>query len=151
LCTLYDFDVDTATGAIIAFGNTQRDPNLGDSTNQDFWLMKLDSMGCLIPGCDTLTDVGMEPILSQGTEVTVFPNPAKSTARVILNHGVPNSTVGFALYDLTGKLVTVESYTLNSYGFGEWQVDLGGLQPGIYIYHIDTSDGKRRTGKLLVE
>ena len=150
LCNFYDFEVDTASGSIIIVGTSQRDPALGDSTGQDFWLLKLDSMGCLVPGCDTITEVGMQPIETSGPQVTVYPNPAKYTARVLLNHGSPNAEIDFTLFGLSGQAIITQKHLLNPYGFGEWTIDLAGLPPGLYLYRI-TSGGKAVNGKLLVE
>lgn len=150
LCTFYDFKLDKLSGAIVAFGNTQSDPALGDSTGSDFWLVKLDSMGCLVPGCDTITNVGIAPIETAGTQLTVYPNPAKYTARVLLNHGTPNAELDFTLFGLSGQAILTQKHQLNPYGFAEWIIDLDGLAPGTYIYHI-TSGGRATNGKLLVE
>lgn len=150
-CIFYSFDWNLLTGDIIAFGHTDRDPALGDSTGQDFWLVKLDSMGCLVPGCDTLTGVGIEPVAIDDIQVTVYPNPASGAARVIVNHGTPNVEVGFTLYDLAGKLVTDSEHQLNGYGFGEWLVHLEALPQGVYIYRIAAPNGQVQTGKLVVE
>lgn len=149
-CYFYDIKLDTLNGDILCFGNTQRDPALGDSTGQDFWLVKLDSMGCLIPGCDTITEVGIQPIETIGIQVTVYPNPANAKATVLLNHGKPNSEVVFMLYGISGQLVTTEKYLLNPYGFGEWNVNLEDLQPGTYLYKIENGE-HLSDGKLIVE
>ncbi len=149
-CYFYDIKLDTLNGDILCFGNTQRDPALGDSTEQDFWLLKLDSMGCLVPGCDTITEVGIQPIETSGPQITVYPNPAKYTARVLLNHGTPNAEIDFTLFGLSGQAIITQKHSLNPYGFGEWTINLEGLSPGIYVYRIG-SGGKAVNGKLLVE
>lgn len=118
-------------------------------TNLISSLVKLDSMGCLVPGCDTITEVGIQPIEAIGPQVTVYPNPASSKATVLLNHGKPNSEVVFTLYSISGQVVATEKHQLNHYGFGEWNVNLEGLQPGTYLYRID-GDRCLKEGKLIV-
>ncbi len=108
-------------------------------------------MGCLVPGCDTLTDVGVEPLGLATLQVTVYPNPANGTVRVILNHGMPNATADFGLYDLAGRKVLAAEHPLNSHGFGEWRMDLSGLPPGMYLYRITDAGDRVRTGKLAIE
>lgn len=150
-CIFYSFDSNLPTGDIVAFGHTDRDPALGDSTGQDFWLVKLDSMGCLVPGCDTITEVGIQPIETSGPQTTVYPNPAKYSASVVLNHGTPNAEIDFTLFGLSGQAIITQKHNLNPYGFGEWTIDLEGLAPGIYLYRIANPIGQVQTGKLAVE
>ncbi len=150
ICYLYDFEVEEQNGNILCFGNTLRNPAIGDSTGSDFWLLKLDNMGCLVPGCDTITEVGIQPIETTGAQVTVYPNPATYKATVLLNHGTPNAEIDFTLFGLSGQAIITQKHSLNPYGFGEWAIDLAGLPPGLYLYRIG-SGGKAVNGKLLVE
>lgn len=76
--------------------------------NQQMWLVKLDSMGCLEPGCgDTLTAV--PPSSFAAASLAVFPNPMHSEATVKVTIPpdmtiIPGATLELTLYDLSGRL-----------------------------------------------
>jgi hypothetical protein len=89
----------------------------GTSTNidtsyesQQAWLIRLDSMGCLIPGCDTLTATGLNPVLTNGnhTGIAVYPNPASSLVYLLIKTDNPTPDLSFKIYDATGKLMATE-------------------------------------------
>lgn len=81
--------------------------------NQQMWLVKLDSMGCLEPGCaDTFTSIN--PILIQNAMFTIYPNPISNTATAEIHIPenftiIPGEKLFLNIYDLNGKLV--DSYT----------------------------------------
>lgn len=69
----------------------------------NFWLLKLDSMGCLIPGCDTL---GLEvmDLVQEEAGMLVFPNPISEEAIVQINGGTSfiSSGISYQLVSLSG-------------------------------------------------
>lgn len=80
---------------------------------------------------------------SRGTESSeVFPNPGHSSLSVFTD--IPNS--GFQLFDVSGSLVLNQAITGN-----ELSLDVGSLEPGIYIYRIiSTANGNTaKTGKWM--
>ncbi len=67
--TAYDFCI-LNDNSIIVCGDVQQ-----DTMYQSLWLVKIDSNGCLQPGCN---NVGIEEIKYQKQEIlNVYPNPAK--------------------------------------------------------------------------
>lgn len=149
-CSLNNFAIDN--GQIVAIGYAFPDPNDSTQSNSNTWILKLDSMGCLIPGCDTIVaGVNDVSLSNNNNHITVFPNPTHSTATVVINQGPPNGEVSFALHNLTGQQVQAKTHRLNSYGYGEWQIDCSRFSPGIYFYQVTYEKGVVGKGKLLVE
>ena len=108
----YFFDVQqTADKGFIVSGSAVGDI-LGEP-NQQMWLVKLDSMGCLEPGCaDTFTSIN--PILIHYAMFTIYPNPISNTATAEIKIPenftiIPGEKLFLNIYDLQGKLV--DSYT----------------------------------------
>jgi hypothetical protein len=105
-----------------------------DTGTQDAWVLKLDSNGCLIPGC-IITAVEHEPQLPRG-EVLVYPNPARDFITVELGpQRFKDQT--FVLFDLQGKRVLERR--LNQ---PISQISLQDLPMGIYLYRVGNVSGK---------
>lgn len=81
-----------------------------------------------------------------GLEALVYPNPNNTgSVRVKLN-GMSYNDIQFQLTDANGRIVRNNGFS-NSPMF---DVDLNGLQNGIYFYTITNESGNRSTGKLVV-
>jgi hypothetical protein len=107
---------------------------LPDTGTQDSWVIKVDSNGCLIPGC-IITAVEHEPQLPRG-EVLVYPNPARDFITVELGpQRFKDQT--FVLFDLQGKRVLERR--LNQ---PISQISLQDLPMGIYLYRVGNVSGK---------
>ncbi|MFI5171819.1 MAG: T9SS type A sorting domain-containing protein [Chitinophagales bacterium] len=101
----------TNDGGLIITGAAYSDNEIED---QNFWVLKLDSMGCLIPGCDTIGDAIMElPFEKAG--ILIFPNPVKEEAiiQITFDSSPAINTLSFQLTDILGKSV-MESEIGNS-------------------------------------
>ena len=89
---LYDV-TETPDGGIAATGRV-RHLNAQGQDELDVWLLKVDSMGCLIPGCTGYdvdvgeSGVGIATLPEVTDEIRIFPNPATSEA--ILHYQLPN-------------------------------------------------------------
>ncbi|MFI5172695.1 MAG: T9SS type A sorting domain-containing protein [Chitinophagales bacterium] len=98
------------------FNDVQQTPDKGfiltgtawGPVNQDMWLVKLDSMGCLVPGCDET------PIISfpknEDAIFSIYPNPVSNSSIVEIH--IPSSfetitgeKLELNIFDITGKLV----------------------------------------------
>jgi hypothetical protein len=107
---------------------------LPDTGTQDSWVIKVDSNGCLIPGC-IITAVEHEPQLPRG-EVLVYPNPSRDFITVELGpQRFKDQT--FVLFDLQGKRVLERR--LNQ---PISQISLQDLPMGIYLYRVGNVSGK---------
>ncbi len=136
----------TSDGGFIITGMCSVGWNDVDTTDQDIWLLKLDSMGCLVPGCDTLVPCP-EPCDTTGISETatlqakLYPNPTTGTLTIELPGGQGGS---IALYNLLGQGI----YSAPIAG-GQTTLALN-LPPGLYLYRIG-SGNQATNGKLLVE
>ena len=99
---IYDIDFCIDGGYILAgsaFGAEE-------SEGQNFWALKLDSVGCLIPGCDTL-DINITEYQYNVGNIEVYPNPVLESAivRINLNSASSVNEVNYTVSDITGRII----------------------------------------------
>lgn len=142
----------TADGGFIAAGAAYNPVGMGypPGYSQDTWVVKVDGLGCIVPGCNS---VG---ITEQATNLLdalrIWPNPVASGQAITVQLELPPSLHGLPL---TATLVSAD-------GKAVWQHALGtvvgqatlNLQPpqlstGMYYVHV-ASEGKWLTGGKLV-
>lgn len=117
----------TMDGGFVMSGFAQR-PN---GSSQDVWILKVDSLGCAVPGCFAV-DVE-EPVLVAG-KLEVWPNPFDALLRVRLP-GPPGSALArLRLYALSGQLLWEQALPT---GAIETQADLGILPSGVYFLRYE--------------
>jgi Secretion system C-terminal sorting domain len=118
-------------------------------SNQDVWVLKVDSLGCIIPGCDDFSTVVTVQATNLGSALSVYPNPARAstTVKVTLPAGSP-----FAK-DLRLRLVSAEGKEVleQKAGLGENQLPLHELVGGIYYLHLTNGSTWLSGTKLIVE
>jgi hypothetical protein len=137
---LYDV-TPTSDNGLIACGYV--DPSLPDTGSVDSWIIKLDSIGCEWAGCDTTVGIREEPgsgeAGKQGSSETgkqggmeVWPNPAREQlhGRLNMDHGRFNRDLTLVIYDIFGR--EVQKMKIPS-GHEEFQVNVAGYSPGVYI------------------
>lgn len=118
LHTLSYITVDNR-GNIFACGNT----NDILSTNppiQRSWVLKLDSMGCLLPGCGTnnINNINL-------SNVVLYPNPAT-------NH------IYLSIKSQQAKIVDITGKQLWQGAFSQEGIDISFLTPGLYYLKTET-------------
>jgi hypothetical protein len=134
----------TSDGGMVLTGETNSDA----FPYAQLWLLKLDSAGCLVPGCQF---VGLSELTdSYWDAIKAYPNP--STGRFTLELTLP-ATVALAgdltlqVFDAQGRLV--ERRNLGRQLEQRIALDLTAQPTGLYSAHL--SDGKRiLTGVRLV-
>jgi len=144
----------TSDGGMVLTGETNSD----DYAYAQLWLLKLDSMGCLVPGCGSVgveeyTDA-LQPLLR------VSPNPASEVVSVFLElpHGAEvQGQVQAQLLDASGGLVaqqTVQHVTSSAAGTLNQlrtTVDVSALPAGLYYLHLRDAKRWLAGSKLVVE
>jgi hypothetical protein len=114
------------------------------------WLVKLDSMGCLVPGCHT---VGVEEYESQlQSALHISPNPANEqfTVELALPEGYRlEGTVQLLLLDAQGKAVSRQTLGSTT-GHVRTNVDVGALPTGLYYVHLRDDVKWLAGGKVMV-
>lgn len=91
--------IPTSDGGILVVGTTYANDN--DSTRQNIWMMKLDSLGCDKPGCDTITSVIILPI-GKNSPLKIYPNPTNGLFSLETD---ANDLIEMVrIFDIDGKL-----------------------------------------------
>jgi hypothetical protein len=112
---------------------------LEDSTNQNGWVIRVDSFGCLEPGCQLNSAVEDPPTSEQDIGITLSPNPTSGQVRLALAHEGA-VLLGVRVLDVQGRVVSDMQF-LRSAGWRECVVDLGGELAGVYVVQVRTSEG----------
>lgn len=112
------------------------DPN-DTIVNQDAWLLKVDSFGCLTPGCQL---VGINNIPFSREEIKIYPNPAKDKIQFVHSDKI----LSYRIADYTGKLLMAGNYLENG-------IYVEQLPSGIFIVQVMLENKTQAFGKLVVE
>jgi len=143
----YLLDVQpTSDGGFVATGETRRyDPiDTAFQTNQVIWVLKTDSLGCVVPGCQ---NVGVqEYALDMDEHLQVWPNPVSDWLNITFEpptEFTPQGALRITVQDALGKVVLQEVFTSRP-------IDVQHLSAG--TYHVHLSDEKRwLAGKTIVK
>ena len=98
---IYDIK-ETPDGGFILCGES-RDLE-ADSFPQQAWLLKLDSYGCLVPGCQ-LTDAAEEAGAEPALQLAIYPNPAADYLNFYLRGPVQGREPSFRIVSAAGQVV----------------------------------------------
>ncbi len=127
----------TSDGGLVLTGETNSD----DYPYAQLWLLKLDSAGCLVPGCGS---VGVEEFVDDLNKyLRVSPNPASEKVNIALDLPEGSLLEGVAqvmLLDATSKLIAKQPLQQNLNQLRA-TVDVSALPKGLYYIHL--RDGKR--------
>ena len=121
--------------------------------NQNFWALKLDSMGCLIPGCDSL-DVSIFELPYDEAGLLIYPNPVSSEAIIQITFHNPQELnhLEIKLFDISGRFVLLQTV-------GDVEIDgdkvrfgfqRGNLLGGIYLMQINSGGELVGGGKVIL-
>jgi len=146
------WDVEpTPDGGFIACGEisqSMNDPNPGLYT---VFIVKTDSFGCVVPGCQNIDTEVYE--LELHDKLVLAPNPAHDKVRfeLPLPDGYPlQGTVQAILLDAQGKEVLRN--TIGNTGLGlNGNLDVSGLPSGTYFLHLRDGEKWLAGGKVIVE
>lgn len=75
--------------------------------------------------------------------LNVFPNPVQMDTKLSLNYFAGQDESTFSMYDLQGKLVSKQSFATNSNDVNSLQLDIAGLEAGLYMIVSPEGDSKR--------
>lgn len=134
----------TSDGGMVLTGETNSDAY----PYAQLWLLKLDSMGCLVPGCQY---VGLQEFTDAYVNaVTAYPNPSNGafTLELDLPENAPiTGDLLLQVFDMQGRQVLARGLGRDRYQ--RIALDLTNEPAGLYSAHL--SDGKRiLTGVRLV-
>ena len=125
--------VSTPDGGFAAAGWLSGSPP--DTGLQDVWVIKVDSFGCLTPGCQLTSVPKIESSIAQ---LKIYPNPATEEVHFDITPNLQNHRkYELKLYDMVGELVLTQ--TLHPY---ENTISVSHLKAGIYNYRLNETWGQ---------
>ncbi len=124
--------ISTSDGGYLATGTiTNFMTGVWESHN---WLLKLDSMGCLEPGCGNINYITEteEVVFLKGKDIKIYPNPASDYVQVEFPADFDiGQNVYAVLVSNTGSIVRQEKINAS-----QSQLDLSGIMSGMYYLMI---------------
>ena len=132
-------------GGFILCGESRSVAN-GDSIPQQAWLMKLDSFGCLVPGCQLID--ATEEAQEQGT-LLLYPNPARDYLNFFYRPapGQNSRELSFRIFDASGR--ELQRFEAQS-GEATYIVPLWHWPPGVYFLQLLHEGLPVRTERFVV-
>ncbi|QQR87407.1 MAG: T9SS type A sorting domain-containing protein [Flavobacteriales bacterium] len=144
---LYDVE-PTSDGGFVATGVSRQGVSDSLPGLQMVWLLKVDSAGCLVPGCG---NIGVEEVaLGLENALSVYPNPARDQAQVMLDLPQDLEVRGalqLVVVDGLGRTV-LEVPVGNARTL---QLELAGLAAGVHYVHLRDETRWLSGTKLVVE
>lgn len=132
---LYSMKLTGDSGSIMA--GYSYNPDLTNPT-QDLWILKLDSFGCLIPGCQ---GVGIDTKRISIEEVLIYPNPAKNYIKLSHREKVDY----YKIVDVLGKVIQEGYYTNEEINLPK------NISTGLYLVYVQFESGTQGYGRLVVD
>jgi hypothetical protein len=111
------------------------------------WVVITDSMGCLIPGCDTLNATAIKERPDEFVGMVVYPNPASGVAYLLIKSDNNIANLSFKIFDLNGKLISTQNHATTDVTY---IINTGNLAKGMYLIEV-TSDGKVLAARKLIK
>lgn len=140
----------TSDGGMVLTGETWNLDSVSPYSNQNMWILKLDAMGCLVPGCQY---VGIND-MAYGLEhaLTAWPNPSHGQVTLALDlpNGLPlEGDLHLQVFDAVGHLVVQKN--LGKQLSQTLSLDLSQQIPGLYSAHISDAHILLTGTKLILE
>jgi hypothetical protein len=133
----YNMDI-TEDGGFVMVGEVQ---DFYSSTNQQGWLVKTDSNGCLIADCQDFVNT---PTLPDSFEWSLYPNPSSGYLKIDIP--LAFSKVDLCITDVSGKQILKETLISSSN-----LIHLSDVVAGVYFVSIYKNGILRDTKKLVIE
>ncbi len=108
------------------------------------WLIKTDSFGCLVPGCETVGIAENTPIESS---FKLYPNPA-SDRLFLYYHNPQLQNCVFAVRDIAGRQLVPPTPLENS---TTYEMRIGDWAKGLYFVEVRDEKGNVHTEKFVKE
>ena len=142
----------TPDGGFVCSGwieQQQQDPN---PFLQTPWLFKVDSLGCLEPGCQ---DVGVtEIVIGLQNTMSLYPNPTYSIAKITFSFPsdyAPPQISDLVVIDMQGREVMRQNVMMFGQANTTIEIDVSKLQSSIYTVHWVCDNSWLDSAKLVKE
>jgi len=112
---------------------------LEDSTNANGWVIRVDSLGCLEPGCNGSSAAPEPPGEAPDIGITLSPNPTSGILRLALTRA-GDVLLGARVLDMQGRVLSDVQF-LRSAGWRECVLDLSGQPAGAYVVQVRSNAG----------
>ena len=143
----------TADGGFIACGVTHGcyACDYPPGYEQDAWVVKVDSMGCLVPGCDGIGTGITTQITNLREVLAVYPNPVHDevSVRLTLPGALRTRCTVMSIVASDGRVV--RNIPWPSGGSVTRVVDIHDLSPGLYTLHVTDGPTWITGARLIVE
>lgn len=114
-----------------------------NSTTQDGWILRVDSMGCEVENCFS---VGVEELDKEEHYSIVYPNPASALVQI---QSSSLKLQGISVRDVMGREMTSPNPSLPG---GEFlQLDVSNWPNGVYLISVTDEHGNNFTQRLVVQ
>ncbi len=139
--------IHTSDNGFLCVGSGFGEPlDENEMKSQNLWAIKLDSVGCLVPGCDSLDVSVNEMPVAVLDEIHISPNPFRQQAVVTLAGNSFSQSYSdkaeLIIADLSGHVLlqqNIHFYTVDGTA-SRFIFDRSGLPDGLYIMQIRTED-----------
>lgn len=136
--------IECTDGGLLACG--QVFPALPDTGTNAAWVIKLDSLGCPYPNCDSANAVS-EITAEDGFTMNLWPNPAKDILNVDCSFPGKNPVADAEILNSYGSLLIFQSIPHQSSSF---QLNIRSLDPGMYILSVSGKNQLKIYRKFLI-
>jgi len=142
----------TADNGLVLCGYIKQmsgDPNNGLDTP---WIFKVDSMGCIEPGCQYV-DVE-EIVIGLENTINAFPNPAHDVVNLAFTFPadfIPNNQNEIVVIDMQGREVLRQAISLFPSTTNNFEINISSLSTGMYTLHWLSNDAWLDSVKVVVE
>ncbi len=119
--------------------------------SQDAWVVKVDSMGCVVPGCNGVVGI-TEQVTNLGDALSLYPNPVQGQLHVGIKLPANFTTTGpltLSVTTLEGKLVLQRQVPTSA--AGAVVLDVSSLAAGLYSLHLSGATRWLAGKKFVVE
>lgn len=145
--------VPTLDGGFIACGTAYNELSMPypPGYSQDVWVVKVDSLGCIEPGCNIPMGITTQ-ITNMGYALSVYPNPVRDRLHVSIKLPVNFKTEGplsLTVVSSDGKLVRQQGVETSAPN--EVSIDVTGLAVGAYTVHLSDAHTWIAGKKFVVE
>lgn len=108
--------------------------NNDNQRRQEGWILKVDSAGCVVAGCDEIVGTSESP--PTGISMKVFPNPSQNQFQFVIGSSAPTKGI-VRIINPQGQVVRTYDY---KGGHTTYTVSLGDEPSGIYILQFSSKN-----------